>query len=294
MENPHPQIRDETISQIETWAASHPSPQEKVSLNGGVYTKTPTQILRDVQNKTTFGKWYASQWQQDEQFRKELDYNKTKKFLGIGTSHNEHDSVLFELEKFKPSALTLENYTTSIFEGNVTRPRLIQMSNKCNLVFGDHPFEAYFTLSQKKYNFAATPDMVAAIEYSTKNNIPFYFINWNPVFPDSFIEFNNPTKVTKIAHPIYLDYPSEYSTEDGHSIICMNEVNARNRFMAEVINSLFQGYDSIAHVGGQSHFNSEDSGSVLGIPFILSKDCELQNLVSADNKILIDVSPKSF
>jgi hypothetical protein len=231
------------------------------------------------------------------------------KFIGLGSDHMSRVDAYATriLKRHRPDAITIEQviHNSNIGE-NSSNPRWNERITELS--------------SPARYNVSMTPDPMieandlvlfespwnedhfysekhAAILYAIKAHIPFYFTDFSNDWRDHIFMLQDGvmTPINIAGHTTYQEHPEEYMrTDSGLAIICMENVDARNRFMSDAINFISPGYRTIAHVSGRGHFDASmpQANSWLGITIGSKSGTQVQDLVAAKEKVIYDLVKK--
>lgn len=207
-----------------------------------------------------------------------------KKFIAIGSDHASDvgDYVKRTLGEHRPEAITLEG-TLEFFHESLLDKFTEGTGFKYNPI-GDTPHLQVGNFIVIWWPFGRAPETRIAVEYALEKEIPFYFVDW-----DSDLEGITQWDKGKVKTiPVGT---SHYNFSKDVRIYTGN-IPARNRFMANAINYLFETHQVIAHIGGRYHFQSGIPLSEEDIKYFqvvkIEKEMELQHLVEAEQKYVYD------
>lgn len=210
-----------------------------------------------------------------------------RQFVAIGSDHVSYTTgyVKETLAKHQPDAITLErhlclyaaDFADAIIEGAEFKPMVESMERN-----------GYFYFKVGKHLVSMredSPELITATKYALEENIPIYFVEWELIIKDRI------TRWSKGRVDTILINTSCHAYHQGAGITT-GRINARNQFAADAINYLFSVHNTIAHIGGRYHFQSDlqlpkEAIEVLGEER-LSQDMELQSLVRVEQKYVYD------
>lgn len=210
-----------------------------------------------------------------------------KSFIGIGERHSLDFSkyILKILQEHQPEAITLERRICLGLPSLKLDKRKIVDTLDSGVPFsqssqnGYHYFNAEGILISMREDCPAT---LAVQWHALEQRIPFYFVDWCEWIPDRILEFKRGMVRAKfLGKELYEKLLPKEQTR-----VYAGNINARNQFMGEAINYLFEIYNTIAHIGGRYHFNAgldlckEDRSLLHGER--LSPERELHRLVRAE------------
>ncbi len=179
-----------------------------------------------------------------------------KSFIGIEERHSLDSSgyVLEILREHRPEAITLERQIClGLPSLKLDERKIVDILDQGIPFFqctqeGYHYFNAEEILISMRED---CPTTLAVQRYALEQRIPFYFVDWSELMPDTIFEFKDEMVSAK-----FLGKESyEKLLPKGQNLVHTGNINARNQLMGEAINYLFEIYNTIAHIGGRYHFN---------------------------------------
>lgn len=209
-----------------------------------------------------------------------------RKFIAIGGNHRGDNSEYIKeiLGRHKPDAVSLERHLCSYDQGLFDA---LHLGTKFESYVNNNGY-LYFKVSNHLVSMREDcPELFSATQYALEQNIPFYFIEleWKWGIEDKITKWADGKVETISIHTSSHNFSKENKNPVG-------KINARNQFMGDALNYLFNIHKTIAHIGGRYHFQSnlplpKDALEALGDER-LSPDMELQHLVRAKQKYVYD------